>query len=511
MLKKWLITALAVFLVVLVVVAVVVPQRLLSRESVMSALEERFKRKVELGTIHISVLPPFRVEGTDLVIHQRDRTDTPPFIRVQRFVARAGLLGLLRRTKIVKEVRLEGLEIHIVPRADAEENKEDEADANDEDGFGELLKKYPFEIQKVFADGTVLRILPKDPGKKPLVWTLKTLQLDSLGATQPFSFKSVLVNAVPPGDITTSGRFGPWNEEDLGLTAVSGNYTFLNADLSHFKGISGILSSFGTYSGVLGELEVHGRTRTPDFALTIANNPVSLETEFHAIVDGTHGDTRLEPVRAMIGGTTLVANGGVIGSVDQEGKTVDLRVDVASGRLEDVLPLAVKGPSPMSGTITFNARLIIPPDDVDIADKLSLSGRFAINAAHFRVPEIQAKMETLSERSRGYNAKEEPSGVKVLSTMEGKFAIGKGVLSISEFSFAVPGGTVLLDGRYLLREDQLDFKGHLVMDAKLSETTSGFKSLLLKLVDPFFRDKGKTSIPIKINGPRDKPSFKLNL
>ena len=47
------------------------------------------------------------------------------------------------------------------------------------------------------------------------------------------------------------------------------------------------------------------------------------------------------------------------------------------------------------------------------------------------------------------------------------------------------------------------------MDAKVSETTTGVKAFFLKLADPFFRDKGRTSIPIKIGGTVKKPDFGL--
>jgi hypothetical protein len=70
---------------------------------------------------------------------------------------------------------------------------------------------------------------------------------------------------------------------------------------------------------------------------------------------------------------------------------------------------------------------------------------------------------------------------------------------------------VQLDGRYQFRADELDFKGRLLMDAKLSQATTGIKSLLLRIVDPFFRDDAKTSVPIKIEGSKDKPKVGLDL
>lgn len=59
--------------------------------------------------------------------------------------------------------------------------------------------------------------------------------------------------------------------------------------------------------------------------------------------------------------------------------------------------------------------------------------------------------------------------------------------------------------------EDLDFRGKVQMDAKLSEATSGFKSVFLRIVDPFFRKDGKTVLPIKISGDLDQPSFGLDL
>jgi hypothetical protein len=49
------------------------------------------------------------------------------------------------------------------------------------------------------------------------------------------------------------------------------------------------------------------------------------------------------------------------------------------------------------------------------------------------------------------------------------------------------------------------------MKAKVSQTTTGAKSLFLKLVDPFFRQDGHTVLPIKIDGTIHHPSYGLQL
>ena len=50
------------------------------------------------------------------------------------------------------------------------------------------------------------------------------------------------------------------------------------------------------------------------------------------------------------------------------------------------------------------------------------------------------------------------------------------------------------------------------MQAKLSQTTTGVKSFLLKFADPIFSKGGKgTVLPIKITGSVQDPHYGLNL
>jgi hypothetical protein len=50
------------------------------------------------------------------------------------------------------------------------------------------------------------------------------------------------------------------------------------------------------------------------------------------------------------------------------------------------------------------------------------------------------------------------------------------------------------------------------MDAKISQTQSGLKRLLLKVVDPIFtKDGGGSALPIKITGKRDAPDVGLDM
>jgi len=75
-------------------------------------------------------------------------------------------------------------------------------------------------------------------------------------------------------------------------------------------------------------------------------------------------------------------------------------------------------------------------------------------------------------------------------------------------SFAVPGSGVDLAGSYDLARDVLDFHGTLKLDAKVSQTMTGWKRWLAKPIDPFF-SKGRvgTLLRIQVIGTSKEPKF----
>jgi hypothetical protein len=183
---------------------------------------------------------------------------------------------------------------------------------------------------------------------------------------------------------------------------------------------------------------------------------------------------------------------------------------VENGDLADVLRLGVKSdPPPMRGRISFHSKIVIPPGDRDIAEKLYLNGQFDIESGKFTTPAIQQKVSALSERGSGH-----PKGngqSDVVSNLNGKFALENGTITLDGLTFRVPGATIRLNGTYALLTEQLDFRGTATIDAKLSEATTGVKSFLLKALDPIFKtNKAGAVIPIRITGTRQNPSFGLN-
>jgi hypothetical protein len=366
---------------------------------------------------------------------------------------------------------------------------------------------------KIFVDEFVsenaqLVINTSRPDKLPLEFDIRNLSMRDIGPGQPLRFDATLTNPKPVGDIASSGLFGPWQADQPRDTPVQGTYTFSNADLGTIKGIGGILSSTGQYKGSLGKIIVDGKTETPDFRLAVSGHPIPLHTEFHAIVDGTSGNTYLEPVRAKVLNSSFTAKGSVVRVHDPQGHEVALDIVIDRGRIDDLLQMAVRTEPPiMTGTIASKIKFDLPAGQADIAERLRLSGSFRVASAHFSNPKVQEKVDALSMRSQG-NPKLANDGIpdNVHSDLQGVFRLRSGVLSFSQLDFEVPGTRVNLTGDYSLDGNRFDFHGKARMDAKLSHMVTGWKSIVLKPVDPFFSKNGAgTEIPVKITGTKSEP------
>jgi hypothetical protein len=497
---KWLAIVCGIALVLIVTFAAAVPAlSSMARTRIQSALQDRFASDLEIQNFRVSLFPSVTMSGDSVVFRRKGHPGDPPLIQIARFTAAGNIFGLLARR--VSLVRLQGLDIRIPPKSSGTAGPS---------GSGKVPY---FVIDEIIADGTKLSTIPRDSWKEPLVFDIKTLRMHGAGSNSPLSFNAVLTNAKPPGEIKSQGKFGPWAKDEPGDTPVSGNYTFRDADLGMFKGISGILSSEGSYQGVLGRIEAAGHTDVPNFMVTLAGNPVHLITDYHAIIDGTNGNTYLQPATAKFGNSTVVANGSVEGHRGVRGKTVSLDATVSDGRLEDMLRLGVHGATPpLSGAISFHSKIIIPPGSVDVAQKLKLAGAFTVASAQFSELNLQKKINDLSHRGEGNP--DDANAPTVASDFHGKFSLDRGVLTLRDLAFNVPGVMIALNGKYGLKDQSLRFQGTATLAAKLSQTTTGFKSTLLKAVDPFFKKKGSEAgavIPIAISGTKDKPTFGLNL
>jgi hypothetical protein len=502
---KWIIPVLAVLAILIVVAAELLhkyspPDRIW----VQKALEKGYQATVSLKEFTASFHPSININGAGLALSRKDQPGQP-FASVARFSIDAAWAGVLLRPPHFGNVRLEGLVLNILPHRNP-------PNSNAESKKKARKKKPPippFVLEHVVADGTMLNILSANPNKPPHVFQIQKLRLQSAGVGQAMSFLADLTNPVPAGQIHSKGRFGPWNADDPFQTPVSGSYTFSDADLATIRGLRGKLSSQGSYDGMLGKIKVEGQTDTPDFGLDVSGNKVDLKTEFTAIVDGTSGDTFLQPVTAHLLQSTIVARGGVERASGSPGKTITLDLTAKPARLEDLLRLAVSSPTPvMTGAVTVQTKLDIQPGKEDILRRLKLDGSFNIDAAHFTNPQVQGKLTSLSRVGQGKRGDTDIQNAPI--SIQGQFVLANGMARFSSLSFGVPGASIQLRGTFGLVNQMLDFEGTARLQAKVSQMTTGFKSVLLKALDPLLsRDGAGTVVPIRIQGTRKNPSIQV--
>jgi hypothetical protein len=502
---RWLVVVAALLLVMVITLVAAGPfLKSQIRSRTEAYLRARFQSDVQFANFDIDLYPRPRVIITGLTLRLKGRTDVPPLIQIQRVSFSASVPDVLRQRYTIENVQLDGLQIRIPPKDSGARPRIQGTDVD-------LAKKYPVLIKEIRATDGLISILRDDPSKPPREFPIEQLVVNDFSFDNAANFHAQLTNPVPNGQIDCTGTFGPWVPDEPRHTPVAAKFTFRNADMGTIKGLEGTLQSTGKFSGPLDFLNVEGTTDTPNFMLLISGHPVNLHTDYTAIVDGTNGNVILKPVIAHFLHTTLIVNGEVADLTPEKGRTIALDVASASARIEDLLYLTVKYDKPiMNGNTTITAKLEIGEGQRDIMQRTTVDGQFGVANAHFTSPSVQEKIDSFSRRGQG--RPEDTDIENVVSGLAGNFRMAQGSIDFSKLSFKVTGASVQLSGTYALEAGQIDFHGKLFLDAKLSQTTTGAKSFLLKAVDPFFKGKqGGSEVPIKITGTKDHPIYGLDL
>jgi hypothetical protein len=469
---------------------------------IVDTLSTRFRSRVELDRFHISALKGMEVQGEGLRLYPVLLNSSSPLFSVDHFYFRTSWQNLLHAPMRVGHVSVKGLSIHLPPK----EQRKNVPTISGKHGEIRIF------VDEIDCDNTSLVLETNKPGKVPLDFEIGALHLSSVGPGQPMDFDATLINPKPIGDIHSVGQFGPWNADDPGSSLVRGKYSFSNANLGSIKGIGGILSSTGVYAGTLDNIVVDGQTDTPDFRVK-TGQAVPLHTTFRAIVDGTNGDTYLQPVDATLLHSHILAQGKVVRIPGVKGHHIVLDVVVDHARIDDLLRVGVKtNPPIMTGGVHLKTKFDLPPGEKDVSDRLQLQGNFGVSDAHFTNDKVQAKVDELSMRSQGkpQEAKDNiPDNVK--SDMQGNFTLTNGKLTITDLKYDVPGANINMQGTYSLDGNEFDFHGRARLQATVSQMVGGWKGALLKPFDPLFKKNGAgTDVPIKVTGTKSEPHFGLD-
>jgi len=520
------------------------------RASLIDTLQKRFHSRVELDGLHIAVVDGFAVEANGLRIWLPEDEAGPvppsgsdaasalpvwrtqPWIVVGKMRFHASWRVLPGKPIVISVIHVENLQVLVPPKEDRPhmnaaagqqpaENSEQAGQTQDQASSKPKFFKLPtVQIERIECETADLLIERAQeagkPPKLPLDYQLRKLTLIPDGHGGPVAFKVDMVNAKPVGIIHSSGHVGPWMKGDPGALPVQGEYSFDHADLGTIKGIAGILSSTGQYTGTLRRIEADGQTQTPDFRLerVDSNSGVMLRTKFHAIVDGTNGDTYLQPVDAVLGHTHILARGQVVRASDltpgAKGHDITLDVTIDHGRIEDVLNISANTDAPfLTGNLTLKTAFHLPPGKDPVMEKLQLKGQFHLSEVRFSNSKIQGGIRQLSLRGQGKTEDLKTTDPEtVLSEMQGHFELGDGNLQLPDMSYRVPGAEILTHGNYGMQAGTLAFVGDAKLDASLSQVVGGWKGFLLKPADHYLRKNGAgTDVPIHVDGTRKEPKF----
>jgi hypothetical protein len=467
-------------------------------------LSRSLESEIELGSVHLNWMP-LRLDARNLTVRHHGRTDVPPLLVVSSFTVDLRPTDLWSST--IDRVWVDGLEVHIPPR-DPSTGKRPLPSPGQGNGGGGNSKG--LVIRRLTATNTRFAIIPRERDKNPKVWDVFELDLGNLRGGERATFKAALLNPIPYGKIEASGTFGPWQSDEPGTTPIDGDYTFA-ADLGTIEGLAGQLNAEGAMSGTIEQIATKGTTHTPDFRLTeLDGASLPLQTSYDAIVDGTKGDVDLNVVDVTLGKSTFRARGVVEGTKGIKGKRVVVNVTSNSADLSELLQLVSKSGKPTAnGTLTIDAALDLPQGKQPVLDRVALEGTVRADRVTFSNAGVQDKIDELSRRAQG--RPQDESIDTVPSRMAAKFSLRKGVFTYEGLSFRVKGADIQLAGTHSLKSKSIQFAGVALLNAPVSKTQTGVKSLLLKPFDPLFRKDGAgTRLVIKVEGTQNQPKIGLD-
>jgi hypothetical protein len=519
------------------------------RARIVQELSDRLHARVELDSFKVSVGNGFHgrwgvlAEGRGLRIWPSEQVEAAralqlaaqslppgagePLIELNEFNFHAPIRYDPSRPLTISLVRLTGLSIHVPPKSQRVKGTAPSSSTPaPQPGSANSGRSGIFSsivVEAIECENAQLVIETDKPNKLPLGFSILHLRLTHITANDPIHYTAQVVNPRPAGLINATGTFGPLQTDDLGGSPVAGDYRLEHADLATFKGISGSLSSTGHFEGNLRNIIVDGDADVPDFSLSQFLSPVLLKTHFHARVDGTDGDTWLEPVNASIGHSSFTTSGQIVrlktlqdeqgtasaihdASLLAGGHDISLNINIDQGHIDDFIRLTSQTRTPLlTGTVSVKAKLHIPPGKVPVIKRLTLEGDFKLDDAKFTEAKIQDRVNELSQRGQGEKKTDQPD--EVTSQMQSDFQVANAVVTLPNLIYTVPGAVINLHGTYGL-DGALSFEGFANMEATVSKMVGGWKGLLLKPADRFFKKGGAgAQFPIHVSGTREAPKF----
>jgi hypothetical protein len=349
----------------------------------------------------------------------------------------------------------------------------------------------------------VLDIMGKEGGR--LSFPVRQLDLTNFVQGEAMGFDVDMDNAKPFGHIHARGKLGPILPKDLGKTAANGDFTFDSVVLHDVGNIRGTLASAGRFRGTLSAIEADAAANAPDFAVDDGNaTPVA--ASIRCTVNATNGDVSIDRIEAKVETTVIHAVGTIAGSP----KITNLDITADSGRAEDILRPFMHKQVPVVGPVRLKSHAYIGPSGDPFLERLRVDGFFDIPTERLTNKTTEKNLTAFSARAQGANSQgsehkselgTDVSSADVLSSVKGPAQIRNGIISSPHLVFEVPGAEANLSGTFALQGQIVQLRGDLKMESDISHAATGFKSVLLKPLAPFFRKRDAGAVvPIAVIG-----------
>lgn len=464
-------------------------------------LESVFRSKVTVSSYHRTYFPHPGFVADNVTFYRHSDTSIPPLATIRRMTVSGNWFTLFLRPHLLRRIQLEDLHIQIPPAGSPQRKAE----------FQETGPKSESKmiVETIAVDHATLDFLRK--GQSPLRFVFSPTEVHNVRAGRPFTYSACIAIPEPSGFVKTQGTLGPIATSHYQTTPISGSFDLVHANLKGVDGISGMVKAAGRYQGTLAQLQVTGDASSGDFRVT-EGHAVSVDVQYQLMVNGPAGDVQVQHAVLRSGDSVITATATIAG------KPKTTHVDFASkdGDLERYLNVVEHGDTTVRGLASFEASADFTNGPEPFLKRLKLNGELSLHHVSF-VTQRQHTMDTFSARVRKNppgdpQASSQPNPPEIYAEAASHTHFDNGVAALPDVVVTFPGAEAKLHGTFNL----LNYKIHLTGTAKLqkglSHTGTGWKSVLLKPLAPFFRHKDAgTVISIAVTGTSEKPNLTQNI
>ena len=507
-----LLIALSVLLVALLIIGIILATHWpFAEPRVRAGLERGFHGTVEIKTYRMTFFPTPGFVASGLVLRRGRTPDeaahnpAPPFMTAENLVVQASwstLLTLQRRAHLVDLTNL-----HVTFPAKGTRAYE----ADFPPGDGKDFSGPRTFIETIHVAHSTLEF--QKVADLPLLLQVHDLLLMDVVKDHGARFSTSLECPRPDALVEAEGFFGPMHSTRLAETPVRADYTFRKGRLEDFKNLHGIIDAHGSFHGPLSALETSADASVHGFAVG-KGRPIDATNEVEAVVNGLNGDVQIRKLDAHFLHTSIHASGTIAGRP----KVTRLDLSLQHGRVEDVMHPFFNGPVPVAGDLHVKAHALLAAGTKGekFLDRLTMDGVFDIPDERFTKVSTEESFSAFSRRARGENplsadAKKQPLSAAdppMVMSIRGPARLSHSVASSPHLDVTFPGASMLLAGTFVLPGSTAHFTGNLMMQSDLSHVTTGWKSILLKPISPFFKHHTAaqpegprvTVVPIAITG-----------